>query len=153
VKAILNLSAIRRSQWHEYVTRFAFGGTITALAGVIAKQYGPGVGGLFLAFPAIFPAAATLIQKHEKDEKKRAGQKGIVRARMAAGADAAGAAMGSVGLLAFSAIVWRWIARGDVVVVLCLATGAWFTVAFLVWEARDTLGRKLRLFFGNAGKH
>ncbi len=108
---------------------------------------------MFLAFPAIFPAAATLIQKHEKDEKKRAGQKGIVRARMAAGADAAGAAMGSVGLMAFSAIVWRWIARGDVVVVLCLATGAWFTVAFLVWEARDTLGRKLRLFFGNAGKH
>ena len=36
-----------------------------------AKRYGPGVAGLFLAFPAIFPAGATLIEKHEK-EKKRA---------------------------------------------------------------------------------
>ena len=153
MKVKLNISALGQSQWHEYVARFAFGGAVTALAGVIGKQYGPGVGGLFLAFPAIFPAAATLIQKLEKDEKKRAGQKGTVRSRMAAGADAAGAAMGSVGLMAFAVIVWRWISRWDVVMVLSMATIVWFTVAFLVWETRDTLCRKLRGFFRNAAKH
>lgn len=36
---------------------------VTALAGVIAKHYGPVIGGLFFAFPAIFPASATLIEK------------------------------------------------------------------------------------------
>jgi hypothetical protein len=30
---------------------------------------GPRVGGLFLAFPAIFPASATLVEKHEKQKK------------------------------------------------------------------------------------
>ena len=28
---------------------------------------------LFLAFPAIFPASATLIEKHEKEKKEREG--------------------------------------------------------------------------------
>ena len=47
-------------------------GLITAVAGIIAKQFGPGIGGLFLAFPAIFPASATLIEKHEKQKKENA---------------------------------------------------------------------------------
>ena len=38
---------------------FFFGGLITAVAGVIAQRFGPIIGGLFLAFPAIFPASAT----------------------------------------------------------------------------------------------
>ena len=46
-----------------------FGGTVTALAGIVAKRVGPETGGLFLVFPSIFPAAATLIEKHEKQNK------------------------------------------------------------------------------------
>jgi hypothetical protein len=34
------------------------------VVGLIAARFGPVVGGLFLAFPAIFPASATLIEKH-----------------------------------------------------------------------------------------
>ena len=79
--------------------RFGFGGLITAVAGLIAKEYGPVVGGLFLAFPAIFPASATLIEKHERERKEQRGPNGVDRGRKAVSADAGGAAIGSVGLL------------------------------------------------------
>ena len=62
-------SGILKTRWYEFAVRFFFGGLITAIAGLIAKKFGPGVGGLFLAFPAIFPASATLIEKHEKQRK------------------------------------------------------------------------------------
>ena len=64
MRVSLHLLALRQTKWYEYAVRFLFGGTITVLAGVIAKQYGPTMGGLFLAFPAIFPAGATLVEKH-----------------------------------------------------------------------------------------
>jgi hypothetical protein len=92
-------SALERTKWHEYVVRFVFGGFITAAAGILAKEYGACVGGLFLAFPAIFPASATLIEKHEKEKKQEQGFDGTERGREAAGVDAAGSAMGSIGLL------------------------------------------------------
>jgi hypothetical protein len=57
-----DLSALAQTKWHDYAVRFLFGGFITALAGIIAKKFGPGIGGLFLAFPAILPASATLIE-------------------------------------------------------------------------------------------
>jgi len=60
----LHFSALCQIGWNDYAVRFLFGGLITAVAGLIAKKFGPGVGGLFLAFPAIFPASATLIEKH-----------------------------------------------------------------------------------------
>lgn len=65
-----NLAALGRSKWYEYVGRFAFGGAVTVLAGLIAKVYGPEIGGLFLALPAIFPATATLLEKHEKQRER-----------------------------------------------------------------------------------
>jgi hypothetical protein len=72
MRVTFRLSAIARIHWYEYASRFAFGGLATALAGVIAKEYGPSIGGLFLAFPAIFPASATLIEQHEKRKKQKA---------------------------------------------------------------------------------
>ena len=71
-----------------------------------AKQYGPVVGGLLLAFPAIFPASATLIEKHEKEKKEKQGLNGTLRGRQAASADAAGSAMGSLGLIVFAILIW-----------------------------------------------
>jgi hypothetical protein len=73
---------------------------------------------LFLAFPAIFCASATLIEKHERERKERAGVRGTRRGKEAAALDAAGAALGSFGLLAFGAAIWllahnlSWWARG-----------------------------------------
>src|SRR3954465_13072328 len=94
----IDLSSLRQTKWHDYAVRFLFGGLVTALAGIIARKFGPGVGGLFLAFPAIFPASATLIEKHEKKKKKCLGLNGVRRGRSAASVDAAGSSMGSIGL-------------------------------------------------------
>ena len=90
MKISLDLSALGKTKWYEYALRFAFGGSITVAAGLIAKKWGPGVGGLFLAFPAIFPASVGLVEKHEKQKKQQHGLDGTIRGREAAGLDAAG---------------------------------------------------------------
>ena len=127
-------SAIGQTKWHEYAVRFFFGGLITALAGIIAKKFGPVIGGLFLAFPAIFPASATLIEKHEKQKKQKEGLQGTQRGREAASVDAAGAAMGSVGLLAFALLVSQFLPRHSAWMVLTSATVAWLVVSVLIWH-------------------
>jgi hypothetical protein len=132
------LSSVRETEWSEYVTRFIFGGTITLLTGVIADRFGPGIGGLFLAFPAIFPASASLIQRHQRQKKERAGLDGIRRGRLAAGIDAAGAAVGCLGLMAFAASAWRLLPRYPLWLVLIIATLAWATLSITAWFVRKT---------------
>src|SRR3954464_581709 len=104
----IDLSSLRQTKWHDYAVRFLFGGLITAVAGIIAKKFGPGIGGLFLAFPAIFPASATLIEKHEREKKESLGLSGAARGRSAASLDAAGSSMGSIGLFVFAFVVWQF---------------------------------------------
>jgi hypothetical protein len=132
----VDLSVLRQTKWSDYAIRFFFGGLITVMAGIIAKEFGPGVGGLFLAFPAIFPASATLIEKHERQKKERQGVDGTVRGRVAASIDAAGAAMGSLGLGVFAFVVWKVISRHSHWMVLVVATISWLTVSVLVWKIR-----------------
>jgi hypothetical protein len=131
-----NFSALARTRWYEYVSRFVFGGAITALAGIVAKQYGPSIGGLFLAFPAIFPASATLIEKHEKEKKRQAGGHVTLRGRKAAALDAAGASMGALGLLIFAFLVWRLIVHLSSWAALLSATLGWLAVSILAWNLR-----------------
>src|SRR4030088_1472112 len=144
MKIQFNISRLKESHWYEYVVRFIFGGCITAVAGLIAKHYGPEIGGLFLAFPAIFPATATLIEKHEKQKKERAGKSGTERARAAAGVDAAGAALGRIGLAAFALVGWLRLPASRTSIVLIGATLAWFVTSVSVWEFRETLWRRAR---------
>ena len=132
----LSTSGLRQTKWHECVIRFLLGGAITAIAGIIAKKFGPELGGLFLAFPAIFPASATLIEKHEKQKKEQHGVHGTIRGRNAAAVDAAGAAMGSIGLLIFAVLVWNLIPHHRGWSVLAGASLAWFAVSFLAWRIR-----------------
>lgn len=132
----IDTSGLKEARWHEYAVRFVFGGFITALAGIIAKEFGPGVGGLFLAFPAIFPATATLIEKHEKKKKEEAGLHGTERGREAASVDAAGSAMGSLGLFAFAALVLRFLPWHNHWLTLSSATLLWFLVSLAIWKAR-----------------
>jgi len=136
MKVTVDLSALGKTKWYEYAVRFVFGGIVTVLAGLIAKNFGPGVGGLFLAFPAIFPAGATLIEKHEKQKKEQAGINGTQRGRTAAGLDAAGAAIGTVGLLCFALLVWQLITSYQTWIVLTAATFAWLTVSVLILHLR-----------------
>jgi hypothetical protein len=130
-------SALAETNWHEYAVRFFSGGIITVMAGIIAKEFGPVIGGLFLAFPAIFPASATLIEKHETEKKERAGLKGTKRAADAVRLDASGAAIGSIGLAVFALVVWRALPDHSALLVLPLATVAWLAVSFFLWELRE----------------
>lgn len=109
------------------------------MAGIIAKEFGPSVGGLFLAFPAIFPASATLIEKHEKQKKRRAGLDGSRRGRQAASLDAAGAAIGSVGLLAFGAFVYAFLPHEKTWEILTCATLIWLAVSGFIWRLRKAI--------------
>ena len=131
-------SALLQTRWYEYVVRFAVGGAMTVIAGLIAARFGPVIGGLFLAFPAIFPASATLIEKHVRERKEKAGLWGARRGRDAAALDAAGAVLGSFGLAAFGLVIWLMIVPAPTWS-LILAASAWFTVAisgWLVWRWR-----------------
>ena len=85
------VSALKQGHWYEYLVRFGFGGLATVVAGLVAGTWGPAAGGLFLAFPAIFCASATLIEKHERERKENKGLKGKER-----GKDAAALALASV---------------------------------------------------------
>jgi len=132
----INSSAMKETRWYQLAIRFCIGGLITAATGLIAKRYGPAVGGLFLAFPAIFPASATLIEEHEKQEKQEAGLKAETRARQAVSVDAAGAAIGSIGLLVFALVVTEFVEKFTPWLVILAATAAWAAVSFLLWLLR-----------------
>jgi len=136
-------SGLKQTKWHEYALRFVAGGVITVLAGIIAGNWGPGIGGLFLAFPAIFPASATLIEKHERQRKQKEGLHGEERGTDAAAIDAMGAAMGSVGLVAFAGICWWLIPRYPAPMALGCAAVTWLLVSFSAWIIRQ---RRRRLF-------
>ncbi len=139
MRVSLNPAALKKTKFHEYAIRFLAGGIVTALTGIIAKKFGPGIGGLFLAFPAILPASITLIEKHERQKKERAGLHGAVRGRKAAGIDATGAAIGSFGLFAFALVVWRLVPIYKSWMVLGGATVIWMAIAYLLWRIRKAL--------------
>jgi hypothetical protein len=132
----LQFGALKRTRWYEYLTRFVLGGLITALTGWLANRYGPVFGGLFLAFPAIFPASATLLEKHERAKKRKAGIVSTIRGRLAAALDARGAIMGALGAMAFAAVVWKLLPQAGLSATLLLALVAWFAVSSLLWYVR-----------------
>lgn len=132
------LLALKETQAHDYLVRFGLGGLATVFAGLIADLFGPETGGLFLAFPAIFCASATLIEKHERERKARKGLKGSERGRGAAALDAAGAAWGSAALIIFACVVWAE-ADGMATVVLGFAGLVWLIAATAFWFFRRSL--------------
>jgi len=134
----VNFSALKQTKPHEYAVRFLFGGACTAIAGWIAHRYGPAVGGLFLAFPAIFPASACLIESHERQRKAEAGIDGTSRGRAAASLDAAGASAGAIALSAFAAVVWLAIRQHEAALVIGTATLAWAILAVAIWLVRKS---------------
>jgi hypothetical protein len=135
----LELAELRKTRWYEFAIRFLFGGAITVVAGLIAKHYGPVFGGLFLAFPAIFPASATLVETHEKRKKREAGISGTVRGRFAAALDARGAALGTIGLALFALTVWKLLPVWNAAGTLLAALGVWFLVSVSVWYLHKKL--------------
>ena len=132
-KVGLNLRPLKETKAHEYAIRFFFGGLTTVLAGLVATHFGPVVGGFFLAFPAIFPAGATLIESHEKQRLAKIGEDGACRGRLAASIDASGAIIGCIGLIAFALLLWKTLPTGHAPVVIALASIVWLLVSWAIW--------------------
>ncbi len=133
MKISVSISALKQSRWYEFGLRFLFGGLVTAIAGLIAKEFGSSIGGLFLAFPAIFPASATLIEKHEREKKQKHGLNGTKRARALVADDSAGAELGCIGLASFALCTWQLMPNHAVIFVLLVSIAAWAGVSFVAW--------------------
>jgi Protein of unknown function (DUF3147) len=136
-------SSLKEGRWYEYLMRFALGGAATVFTGLVSSRYGASVGGLFLALPAIFCASATLIEKHEIRRKREAGVAGERRGQMAAAVDAAGAALGALGMLAFAMVFWSMV-KSSISAAFVSASLAWVTVSVAAWYARRNM-RKTRI--------
>lgn len=136
-----DLSSLRRTGLQEYLVRFVFGGAATVLAALIAKHFGPVYGGLFLAFPAIFPASVTLVEAHEKKRKAEFGHDGTRRGRMAASIDASGAMAGCIGLAGFALVLWRLLPLARAWLIMLVAMVVWGVLSIAFWKVR-----KARIF-------
>jgi hypothetical protein len=139
MKVQVDLSRLRMTKWSEYGLRFLFGGTITVVAGILAERFGPSFGGLFLAFPAIFPATATLIEKHERKRQDRVGLPKTTRGREAAALDACGVTMGSIGLIGFALVAWKLLPIWNGALTLFAALIVWTALSVLIWRLYNYL--------------
>ncbi len=114
-----DLGALRKARPRDYLFRFAFGGLVTALTGWVAHQWGPSVGGMFLAFPAVLPASLTLVKEHD--------------GRTQAVDDARGGQAGTIGLIAFALVLFCRSAAWPPLAVLLLAPTVWLLVDVALW--------------------
>jgi Protein of unknown function (DUF3147) len=131
----LSTSSLKQTRWYEYGVRFLLGGLATVFAGIVSSRFGVSTGGLFLALPAIFCASATLIESHERRAKEKRGLDGRRRGQQAAALDAAGAAMGSIGLAAFAAVFHLTVAS-SVIGAFAAAIAAWAFISVSAWWLR-----------------
>lgn len=139
MRIVFDASSLKQTRWYQVLMRFLLGGLITAATGIIGKEYGPAIGGLFLAFPAVFPASATLIEEHEKERRKQSGVHGTVRARQLVAVDAAGTAIGCIGLFVFALLAAKAFPSHRPCLVICGATLAWMAVSVLFWQIRKRM--------------
>jgi nicotinamide-nucleotide amidase len=126
--AEVDLEKIKSVRPREYLIRFAFGASISVVAGVLTLAFGPRFGGLFLAFPAILPATLTLLEKKD----------GLAQAT----ADVRGAAIGSIGMIAFATVAVMLVSRGPAVG-LVAALVAWAAVSAFVYVTFRLMARWL----------
>ncbi|OIJ95738.1 hypothetical protein BIV25_20020 [Streptomyces sp. MUSC 14] len=99
----------------DLLVRFGFGAGVSLLAAVASAVFGPFVGGVFLAFPAILLASLTLMTKEE----------GLSSARD----DTRGAVLGTLGLVAFAVVTTVLLDHHSAWLALGAATAAWAVVS------------------------
>jgi len=127
----VSLDRLRQTKPRDFIVRFVFGGLVTVAAGLIATRFGPVVGGLFLAFPAILPASLTLLAEHARNTTP-------------AGADAYGSMFGSTGLLMFAGTIWALGTAAPAWLALWLATVVWIVGACGTWAVAERIRRAHR---------
>jgi len=123
----------KQTKARAYIVRFVFGGAITAIAGMIGDRWGPAIAGLFLAFPAIFPASLTMLESHERERKARKRLRGHARGITAAADYAMGTAVGSFGLMAFAAMCWGCLEHLPAALTMAGGVLLWSGVSGLLW--------------------
>ena len=99
--------------------RFVAGALTSIIAGVLTIVFGPRIGGVMLAFPAILAASLTLIEEQEDSAEARE--------------DARGAVVGGAALGAFAAVAAELFGNVNGAATLALATLAWFVTAVLLY--------------------
>ena len=135
----LRFDSLKETKPREYISRFVFGGVVTVLAGFVADHYGPVLGGLFLAFPGIFPAGVSLVEKHKIMREKAEGKLGIRSARGQASVEATGASAGTLGLVGFAVVLWQGLPDHKFLLVLLTAGVAWIAVSGVFWWTRERM--------------
>ena len=135
----LEFDSLRETTARNYVARFLFGGTVTVLASLIAEHYGPVIGGLFLAFPGIFPGGILLTEEHKIEREQAAGYQGTWSARGEAAVEATGASCGALGLAAFAAVLCKGIESHGLVPTLVCAGAAWTLASWAAWWLREKM--------------
>jgi hypothetical protein len=116
----VSLDKLKKVRAWEHAVRFAFGGAVTAIAGLVGSRWGEAVGGMFLAFPAILPASLTLVKQHGN--------------RVDAADDARGGRVGTLALSGFAVIVAVTATTLPPAALLSLAMAAWLAVAIFGWR-------------------
>jgi PncC family amidohydrolase len=109
--------------------RFAFGFAVSAIAGVVGVVLSEPAGGVLLAFPAILPAALTLIERREGTSR--------------AVSDARGAVAGAIAMIAFAVIVVALGTRSPLGGTLAVAGVAWVVVGLGTYWGGMALARVL----------
>jgi hypothetical protein len=118
--------ALRNAKPGELAIRFALGAAIALAAGLVGLKFGPRVGGVFLAFPAVLPASLTLMEQKDGREK--------------ADIDAVGAILGSCGMVAFAIAAVILLPRLGPAPGVLVAAAVWTVVSIaLFYVARQLL--------------
>jgi hypothetical protein len=131
-----NPGPLRESTISGHVFRFAMGGAVTVGTGLIAEKWGPAIGGLFLALPAILSIGIALIVRLQ-NRKAGPAARGD-RARRAAVLETTGTSAGGLGLVAFALVCWSRLSRWPAWLALATATAVWSGIALLAWIARKS---------------
>jgi hypothetical protein len=117
----LELGKVRELRARELGYRFVAGAVTSIAAGAATLAFGPRVGGIMLAFPAILAASLTLIAEQEDSAEARE--------------DARGALIGAVALGLFAVVAALTLGRFSNAIALLLAAFTWFAGALIGYRA------------------
>ena len=119
--------ALTHPHWPQLGIRALFGGAIALVAGLGGMRFGPLVGGVFLAFPAVLPAALTLLEREEGTDRTSV--------------DAVGAISGAVGMLGFAALL-AVVSRGAPPAAILGAVAGWLAISIGLFVALRVVLRR-----------
>lgn len=113
----LDVHKIAAVRPRELAYRFIAGALTSILAGAVTLLFGPRVGGILLAFPAILAASLTLIEEQEDSIEARE--------------DARGAVVGGAALAIFALVAALTVGHLAGALALLAAAVAWLLAALL----------------------